>query len=271
MKQLGPSGNDAAKHFTDYLKKCNITSNLPVVPSIALGSCEISLYEMMQAYSMFPGRGFNAKPFFITRIEDRNGNVLQTYMPQRVDVISDVTATYVVDMMQGVIEKGTGRRMRAYGVRGEVAGKTGTTNDNSDAWFMGYTPQLLCGVWTGCDDRFVRFSSTNLGQGSSVALPVWAYFYQKASADKRLGLDVNAKFSKAEGIMAGAIGQYKFEQAQDVNENEAAADGQGSSEEYGLPGSTPQTPQPNNNNNNGGYELRPNEQRPPANTPKKQR
>ncbi|MBN9297598.1 MAG: penicillin-binding protein [Filimonas sp.] len=196
MKQLGPQGNESAKRFVNFLKECSVQTQIEPYPSIALGSSEISLYEMMQAYSMFPGRGFNVKPMYITRIEDKNGNVLQTIVPQRKEVISDVTAYSIISMMQGVMQFGTGRRMWSYGVNGEIAGKTGTTNDNSDAWFMGYTPQLIAGVWTGCDDRFVRFGSTDIGQGSSVALPIWAYFYSKASADKKLGLDTKATFVK---------------------------------------------------------------------------
>ncbi len=199
MKQLGPDGNEGAKRFVDFLKSCNLTTPVDPYPSIALGSAEISLFEMMQAYSMYPGRGFNVKPMYITRIEDRNGNVLQSYMPERKQVLNDVTAYELVSMMQGVIRSGTGRRMWGYGVQGEVAGKTGTTNDNSDAWFMGFTPQLLAGVWTGCDDRFIRFRS-DVGQGSSAALPVWAYFYAKAAADKNTGLDTKTTFVKPENI-----------------------------------------------------------------------
>lgn len=199
MKQLGTEGNEGAKRFVDFLKNCNLQTKIDAYPSIALGSAEISLFEMMQAYSMFPGRGYNVKPMYITRIEDRNGNVLESYMPQRKQVINDITAYEIVSMMQGVIRSGTGRRMWGYGVQGEIAGKTGTTNDNSDAWFMGYTPQLIAGVWTGCDDRFVRFSS-DVGQGSSVALPIWAYFYSKAAADRNTGLDTKMTFVKPENL-----------------------------------------------------------------------
>lgn len=198
MKQLGGSkDNQGAQRFIEFLKTCNVqTSKIEPYPSIALGSCEISLYEMLQAYSMFPGRGFNVKPMYITRIEDKNGNVLETNTPQRKEVISDVTAYFVISMMEGVVKYGTGRRMWSYGVEGSIAGKTGTTNDNSDAWFMGYTPQLLCGVWAGCDDRFIRFSSTTNGQGASAALPVWAYFYNKVEHDKTLPYSDNPDFVK---------------------------------------------------------------------------
>lgn len=196
MQQLGTQGNDGAKRFVEFLQNCNVKSKIEPYPSIALGSAEISLYEMMQAYSMFPGRGFNVKPMYITRIEDKNGNVLATYTPQRKEVISDVTAYSIISMMQGVVQFGTGRAIWNYGVSGEVAGKTGTTNDNSDAWFMGYTPQLLCGVWVGCDDRFIRFQSTAIGQGATAALPVWGYFYSKASSDKNISLDASSTFVK---------------------------------------------------------------------------
>lgn len=200
MKQLGPQGNDGAKRFVDFLKTCNVQSNIEPYPSIALGSCEISLYEMMQAFSMFPGRGFGVKPMYITRIEDGQGNVLQSNIPQRKEIISDATAYSIIKMMEGVMQYGTGRRIWNYGVSGEIAGKTGTTNDNSDAWFIGYTPQLICGVWTGCDDRFIRFNSTSVGQGSSLALPVWAYFYDKAGSDATLGFDDKMAFVKPDNL-----------------------------------------------------------------------
>ncbi len=198
MKQLSGSNNiQGAQRFVEFLKNCNVqTSKIDPYPSIALGACEISLYEMLQAYSMFPGRGFNVKPMYIIRVEDKNGNVLETYTPQRKEIISDVTAYYIISMMQGVVRSGTGRRIWSYGVNGAIAGKTGTTNDNSDAWFMGYTPQLLCGVWSGCDDRFIRFSSTTNGQGASAALPVWAYFYNKVEHDKTLPYSDTSDFAK---------------------------------------------------------------------------
>ena len=196
MKQLGTKGNDGPKLFVDFLKNCNVTSKVNPYPAIALGACEISLFEMIQAYSMFPGRGMNVTPVYITRIEDKNGNVLQTYTPQRKEVVSEMSAYSVVTMMQQVLKIGTGKRIWGYGVKGDIAGKTGTTNDNSDAWFMGYSPQLLCGVWSGCDDRFIRFQSTAIGQGAAAALPVWAYFYIKVKADKKLPYSDTSSFQK---------------------------------------------------------------------------
>ncbi len=199
LKQLDNTANNGAKRFVEYLKKCEMKSTLDPYPSIALGATEISLYEMMQAYSMFPGRGFNAKPMYITRIEDKNGNVLATFTPKRKEVINDVTAYSIIKMMQGVMTNGTGAGIWGYDIPGglEIAGKTGTTNDNSDAWFMGYTPQYLAGGWVGCDDRFIRFNSENLnGQGGRAAMPIWAYFFNKAAADANCGIDTKLTFIK---------------------------------------------------------------------------
>lgn len=231
MKQMGSEGNEGAKRFVDFLKSCNIKAKVEPYPSIALGSNEISLFEMMQAYSMLPGRGFNVKPMFITRIEDRNGNVLQTNIAERKEVISDVTAYSVTSMMEGVLKFGTGRRIWGYGVQGEVAGKTGTTNDNTDSWFMGFTPQLMGGVWAGCDDRFVRFNS-DIGQGSSVALPVWAYFYDKVSKDKNLGIDTRSTFVKPESMTNEIIYDWNNSTPLDLGA-EGADVGNGTEEDYG--------------------------------------
>jgi len=241
MKQLGNGGNDGSKRFVEFLKNCNFQTKIDAYPSIALGACEISLYEMMQGYSMFPGRGFNSQPLMIARIEDKNGNVLENFLPaQRKEVISEVTAYSVALMMQGVIKQGTGRRMASYGLEGEIAGKTGTTNDNSDAWFMGFTPQLLAGAWVGCDDRFIRFNNDDMGQGSAAALPIWAYFFNKAFADKTLALDRNAQFSKPESMSNDVIFDYQ----NNVNNYSPKAEGEdmgnGSSEDYIIPDSKPE-------------------------------
>lgn len=206
MKSLGNKGNEAAVRFVNFLKTCGVTTEIEPVPAICLGSGEISLFEMVHAYSMYPTGGFSVTPRYITRIEDKNGNPLQVYSSERKEVISASTAYNVITMMQGVMNHGTGRRAASYGINiANVAGKTGTTNDNSDAWFMGYTPQLLCGVWTGCDDRFIRFSSTAVGQGSSVALPVWAYFYSNCLKDKNTGLDSKHLFVRPPGMVVDTI------------------------------------------------------------------
>jgi len=202
MKQIDSKGNEAAKQFVDYLKKCNVQADLTAYPSIALGAVEISLFEMVQAYTMFPGAGYNAQPFFINRIEDKNGNVLESFSPQRRKVINDVTAYSVVSMMQGVISKGTGRSLYSFDVKAQsIAGKTGTTNDNSDLWFMGYTPQLLAGAWVGCDDRYIRFSDNYFGQGAHASLPIWAYFMNKVTNDPACNLDPNASFERPSNLV----------------------------------------------------------------------
>ena len=210
MKQINGKGNEAAKQFVDYLKKCNVQADLSPYPSIALGAVEISLYEMVQAYTMFPGGGYNAQPLFINRIEDKNGNVLESFSPQRRKVISEVTAYSVVSMMQGVISKGTGRSLYSFDIKAQsIAGKTGTTNDNSDLWFMGYTPQLLAGAWVGCDDRYIRFSDNYFGQGAHASLPIWAYFMNKVTADPACNLDPNANFEKPSNII-GDLNNINF-------------------------------------------------------------
>jgi len=202
MKQINGNGNDAAKELVEYLKKCNVQAEIQPYPSIALGACEISLFEMVQAYTMFPGGGYNAQPFFINRIEDKNGNVLESFSPKRKKVIDEITAYSVVSMMQGVMSKGTGRSMYSYDVKAQsIAGKTGTTNDNSDLWFMGYTPQILAGAWVGCDDRYIRFTDNYFGQGAHASLPIWAYFMEKVSNDPACNLDQNANFVKPSNLL----------------------------------------------------------------------
>jgi len=155
----------------------------------------------VQAYTMFPGAGYNAQPFFINRIEDKNGNVLESFAPKRKRIIEEVTAYSVVSMMQGVITSGTGQSMSSYDVKANaIAGKTGTTNDNSDLWFMGYTPQLLAGAWVGCDDRFLRFTDNYFGQGAHAALPIWGYFMEKVTNDPACNMDQNANFGRPENL-----------------------------------------------------------------------
>lgn len=235
LKQLDNTANNGAKRFVEFLKKCDFTSKVEPYPSIALGATEISLFEMMQGYSMFPGRGFNAKPMYITRIEDRNGNVLATFTPQRKEVISDVTAYSVIRMMQGVMTNGTGAGIWQYDPPGgmEIAGKTGTTNDNSDAWFIGYTPQYLAGGWVGCDDRFIRFNSKN-GEGGRAAMPIWAYFFDKAASDPNCGIDTKLTFVKPD-VMSNDINIDYINGTAPVLGGEGEDMGTGTSSDYEIP------------------------------------
>ena len=193
MKQIGP------QRFADFLKQISIPTKVEPYPSIALGACDLSLYEMLWGYTMFPSGGFSTKPIYITRIEDKNGNVLDRFDAERKEVISEVTAYTMAKMMQGPVDVGTAAGLRSRLGVAEMGGKTGTTNDNADAWFFGFTPQLLAGVWVGCDDRFIRLES-GLGYGGQAARPVWEYFFQKSFADKTLGLDKQAMFVQPESM-----------------------------------------------------------------------
>lgn len=189
MKQVGPA------QFANFLERINIPTEVKPFPSIALGSCDLSLYEMMWGYTIFAGSGFSTKPTFISRIEDRNGNIIyrSNLGGNRKQVVSEATAYKMCKMMEGPVTKGTAAGlMQDLGVK-EMGGKTGTTNDNADAWFMGYTPQLLADVWIGCDDRFIRIESAQ-GFGGTAARPIFQAFFKKALNDKNLGLDKQAIF-----------------------------------------------------------------------------
>ena len=237
MKQLDSDGGKGAQRFIDFLRKCDLQAKLQAYPSIAIGACEISLFEMMQGYSMFPGRGFNAKPMYITRIEDRNGNVLATFTPHRKEVISEVTAYSVIKMMEGVLQHGTGAGIGQYDLPGglEMAGKTGTTNDNSDAWFMGYTPQLMAGGWVGADDRIVHFNTQSKnGEGGRAAMPIWAYFMKKALADPNCGLDTKLTFVKPD-VMTNDIFIDYMNGNTPVLGGEGENVGTGSEKDYDVP------------------------------------
>ncbi len=189
MKQVGPA------QFANFLERINIPTKVDPYPSIALGSCDLSLYEMMWGYSIFPGHGFSTKPVFISRIEDRNGNVLKRFDAgsNRKEAVSEVTAYNMSKMLEGPVTKGTAAGLMQTLGAAEMGGKTGTTNDNSDFWFMGFTPQLLAGVWVGADDRFIRIENSSF-YGGTAARPIWQAFFKKIYADKSLGIDKNAQF-----------------------------------------------------------------------------
>lgn len=187
MKQVGP------KRFADFLKRINIQTKVEPYPSMALGAADLSMFEMMWGYTMFPNQGYSTKPIYITRIEDKNGNVLENFQTKMNQVISESSAYTMVKMLQGPVDIGTAAGLRARLGAAEMGGKTGTTNDNSDAWFFGFTPQLLAGTWIGCDDRFIRLES-GLGYGGQASRPIWESFFQKVYADKTLGIEREAKF-----------------------------------------------------------------------------
>ena len=156
--------------------------------SLCLGPCEISVGEMVSAYTAFVNKGIRTAPLFVTRIEDNEGNVLATFTPQVNEVISESSAYKMLVMLRAVINEGTGNRVRRlYGIKADMGGKTGTTNDNSDGWFMGFTPTLVSGCWVGGEERSIHFDSMREGQGASMSLPIWSKYMQKVFADKELG------------------------------------------------------------------------------------
>lgn len=173
------------KKIIEFAKDCGIKSELPPYISLSLGSAEIPMLEMLQAYSMFPNNSFNTQPILLTRIEDKNGNVLEQFTTETKQVMSEVSAHTMVQLMQGVIQFGTARRLNSYNIPVQKAGKTGTTNDYADGWFIGYTPELLAGTWVGCEDPFIRIYSGNAG-GSEMAAPNWGLFMSKVYADSKL-------------------------------------------------------------------------------------
>ena len=176
--------------------------NREIVPSVSLclGPCEISVGEMVSAYTAFPNKGIRVAPLFVTRIEDNDGNVLATFSPEMEEVISVSSAYKMLVMLRAVINEGTGGRVRRLGVKADMGGKTGTTNYNADGWFMGFTPSLVSGCWVGGEERDIQFDTMLHGQGASMALPIWAKYMVKVLGDKTLGYDENETFQLPEGF-----------------------------------------------------------------------
>ncbi len=196
MSRLNP------KDFIRILNDFGINT-YGVEPSIVLclGPYEASVCEMVSAYTTFANHGIHCAPMFVTKIEDSDGNVLAQFQPRVNEVISDDSNNKMLEMLEAVIDAGTGSRIRrVYNMKCEMGGKTGTTNRNSDAWFMGFTPSLVSGCWVGGEDRDIHFDSTRMGQGSNMALPIWAIYMKKVFADKSLGYDPDEKFDIPEGF-----------------------------------------------------------------------
>ena len=196
MSKLNP------QQFVGLLRSYGF-NNPDIHPSmaLALGPCEASVCEMVSAYTVFANHGIRCAPMFVTKIEDNEGNVIATFQPRMNEVISETSANKMLVELQAVVNEGTARRLRfKYNFTGEIGGKTGTTNRNADAWFMGFTPELVSGCWVGGEDRDIHFDSTSMGQGATMALPVWAYFMQKVFADHRLGYSQSATFALPDGF-----------------------------------------------------------------------
>ncbi len=205
MKQFGPEA------MIQIARKMGITSTIEPYPSIALGTPDVSVFEMVGAYSTFANKGVWVEPQYLLRIEDKNGVVLQDFVPKKVEAISEETAYLMLSLMKGVVDYGTSSRLRwKFGLTGAMAGKTGTSQNNSDGWFMGITPELVSGAWTGCEDRSVHFRSTSLGQGANMALPIWAYYMKKVEADPSLNYSKD-DFEKPEKPLSVELDCSKYE------------------------------------------------------------
>ncbi len=197
------------KSVVSIVKNLGLTREIPEVPSIALGTTDVNVYEMVGAYGTFVNQGVYVKPVMVTRIEDRNGTVLYEYVPETKDVLSKEVSYAMLDLMQGVTQGGSGTRLRhsyqkkttvykeiitgyPYGFTNPIAGKTGTTQNQSDGWFMGMVPNLVTGVWVGGEDRAVHFGSITYGQGAAMALPIWGLYMKKNYENKDLGISDGA-------------------------------------------------------------------------------
>ncbi|MCF6357825.1 MAG: transglycosylase domain-containing protein [Draconibacterium sp.] len=194
LKQFNPQA------VVEVMKRLGIYSPIDPVSSIFLGVSDVTLYEMVGAFNTYANLGVYTKPYFVTRIEDRHGNVIASFQPEKHEAIDEQTAYLMLNLLQGVINEGTGIRLRYRDNYGRftmpIAGKTGTTQNHSDGWFIGITPKLTAGVWTGAELRSIHFKNIRSGQGANMALPIWGYFYKKVLADKSLGITEEMEFKK---------------------------------------------------------------------------
>ncbi len=245
-KLIDKTGPEAVVELTH---KLGVTSEIPIQPAIALGAVDITVHDMVAAYSTFANQGVYIKPQFISRIEDKNGAIIYEPIPESHDVLSKDIAFAVIKLLEGVTEGGSGERLRTTGGGGgsnrwtgypysftnPIAGKTGTTQNQSDGWFIGIVPNLVTGVWVGCEDRSARFKSITYGQGATAALPIWGYFMKKCYADKELQIS-NDDFEEPENISikidcngSGSASKYRKKTQKDsTSTNEQNTD------EFGL-------------------------------------
>lgn len=190
MKQIGP------QPMIDMARRMGITSKMDPYPSLCLGVPDISVYEMTSAYTTFANKGVRAQPQYLLRITDNKGSVLQEFTTKHTEVVSEQVSYVMIKMLENVVNFGTAQRLRGrYGITAEMGGKTGTTQNNTDGWFMGVTPQIVGGCWVGGDDRIIRFKSMFYGQGANMALPIFAYFIKDCYADKSLNISASAHFA----------------------------------------------------------------------------
>ena len=193
------------EQLVKMMRSFGIEGQLDPVVSLCLGPCEVSVKEMVDAYTTFPNKGIRVEPLFVTRIEDNNGNVLANFVPQTYEVINETTSYKMIYMLRNVMDHGTGVRARfKYGLKSPMGGKTGTSQNHSDGWFVGFTPSLVSGVWVGGEDRSIHFDNMSAGQGANMALPIWAIYMQKVYADEDLGYDKEEEFDVPEWFDAEA-------------------------------------------------------------------
>ncbi len=225
------------KSVVSIVNNLGITREIPEVPSIALGTPDLSVYEMVGAYGTFVNQGVYVKPVMVTRIEDKNGTVLYEYVPETKDVLSKDVAYAMVNLMEGVTQGGSGTRLRTtgydkwraeyreiitgypYAFKNPIAGKTGTTQNNSDGWFMGMVPNLVTGVWVGGEDRATHFKSITYGQGASMALPIWGLYMKKNYANKDLGVS-DGEFPKPKDMSINLDCSEQSEESNEENDND---------------------------------------------------
>ncbi|MGL4292692.1 MAG: penicillin-binding transpeptidase domain-containing protein, partial [Bacteroidales bacterium] len=181
--------------FVRLLHSFGVRNHIDPVISLCLGPSEVSVEEMVTGYSAFPNKGIRIDPLYVTRIEDNNGNVIAEFTPQMHEVFSESTYFKMLPMLRDVVDVGTGGRVRRiYGINAPMGGKTGTTNNNSDGWFMAFTPSLVTGTWVGGEERAIRFDNMAQGQGASMALPIYGEFMKKVYADKSLPYSQQEEF-----------------------------------------------------------------------------
>jgi penicillin-binding protein 1A len=185
----------------DLMHKMGIRSFIDPVVSIFLGTSDVKLEEMVGAYGTFANKGVYTRPMYVTRIEDKNGNVISRFTPSIEEVLSEETAHLMISLLQGVVQTGSGFRLRnTYSLMNQIGGKTGTTQEQSDGWFMGVTPNLIGGVWCGWEDRAIHFETLTEGQGANVALPIFALFLKKVYADPEFGIMEADQFERPAGF-----------------------------------------------------------------------
>lgn len=196
-------GKTSPVTFVRLLKSYGVTGQIDPVVSLAAGTPDISLAEMVSAYTTFVAQGIRVSPLYVTRIEDQFGNTIESFAPRMTEVLNEEASLKMLDMLQAVVNGGTGGRLRSrFGLDMPLGGKTGTTQNNSDSWFMGFTPEIVAGCWVGGEDRSIHFNSTSIGQGAAAALPVFGKFIKKVYADRTLGYSKDKKFNIPEGFNA---------------------------------------------------------------------